>query len=141
MITIYWFKRVSKLKQLDWDIQTITPGDYTVQMEITDQAYQWFLDNIFPQDKARGLSTGASLKAYMKNELERILTDKLHEILSTGSQKSSINISEVKIADIAFAFDNAELINLLRVRGAHIMYQRYDKMREVEQKISEIKNE
>jgi len=36
IIVIYAFKRVSRLKQLDWDIQTITPGDYTVQYEITD---------------------------------------------------------------------------------------------------------
>jgi hypothetical protein len=39
----YGFKRVSKLNQLDWDIQTITPGDYTSQYEITDKAYNWFL--------------------------------------------------------------------------------------------------
>lgn len=141
LITIYYFKRISKLKQLDWDIQTITPGDYTLQMEITDKAYDWFLTNIYPRDKNRGLSIGESLKAYMKSELEKILTDKLKEIKATGSETSSIKISEVKIADISFAFNNAELIKLLRERGGHIMYQRYDKMRETENKISILKNE
>lgn len=33
---------------------------------------------------------------------------------------------QIKIAMISFAFDNAALINLLRVRGAHIKYERYD---------------
>lgn len=47
-----------------------------------------------------------------------------------------IKITEVKIADISFAFNNAELINLLKERGGHIVRQKYDKMREVEAKIS-----
>lgn len=35
------------MNQLDWDIQTITPGDYTLQYEITDEAYHWFLNNVY----------------------------------------------------------------------------------------------
>jgi hypothetical protein len=57
-----------------------------------------------------------------------------------GTASSGISITEVKIADISFAFDNAELIKLLKLRGAHIMYQRYDSMREIEAKISELKD-
>jgi hypothetical protein len=41
---------------------------------------------------------------------------------------------------ITFAFDNATLINLLRVRGAHIKFERYEKMREWNKKIDEIKS-
>jgi hypothetical protein len=39
------------------------------------------------------------------------------------------------ISMISFAFDNAELINLLRDRGLHIKFEKYDKMREVNEKI------
>jgi hypothetical protein len=46
----------------------------------------------------------------------------------------------VKIADIAFSFNNADLIDLLRKRGQHIMYQRFDKMREIEAQISMLKD-
>ena len=46
----------------------------------------------------------------MKNELEKVLTDTLHEIKAAGSETSSIKIAEVKIADIVFAFNNTELI-------------------------------
>lgn len=77
----------------------------------------------------------------MKNELESLLSEKLRDLRMTGSCASSIKINQVKIADIAFAFNNAELIQLLRLRGSHIMYQRYDKMREVEKKISQLKDE
>jgi len=66
MIVIYWFKRVSKLTQLDWDIQTITPGDYTVQMEITDTMYDTFLREEYPKSKSNGISPGRALKTYLK---------------------------------------------------------------------------
>lgn len=40
-----------------------------------------------------------------------------------------------------FAFNNQDLIALLRERGGHIMYQRFDQMRETEAKISALKDE
>ena len=110
LIVLYNFKRSSKLMQLDWDIQTITPGDYTMQMEITDEAYEWFLANVFKRDGNRGVSIGMSLKTYIKNELEKLLTDKLKEVKSSPGDHSNIKIDEVKIADIVFAFNNDELI-------------------------------
>lgn len=58
------------------------------------------------------MSIGLSLKNYLKTEIEKLLTKKLQELKSGGENKN-IKISEVKIADIVFAFDNAELIKLL----------------------------
>lgn len=84
------------------------------------------------------------MKSYLKTELEFTLTAKLKEMMVDPTKKDTtegIRIQEVKIADIVFAFNNARLIQLLRVRGQHIMFQRYDKMREVEAQISELKNE
>ncbi len=39
---------------------------------------------------------------------------------------------------ISFAFDNAQLINLLRTRGTHIKFERYDKVRELNDKIDDL---
>jgi hypothetical protein len=39
MTVIHYFKRHSDLSQLKWDMQTITPGDYTMQLEITDDMW------------------------------------------------------------------------------------------------------
>ena len=58
----------------------------------------------------------------MKSELEKLLTEKLREVKNSGADTSNIKISEVKIADIVFAFNNAELIQLLKARGNHIMF-------------------
>lgn len=111
-------------------------------MEISAKAYDFFYTNIYPRDQARksDISIGESLKSYMKRELERILTDKLIEMKQQPGSEN-LKVQEVKIADIVFAFNNAQLIQLLRARGGHIMFQRYDKMREVEAQISELKNE
>lgn len=89
----------------------------------------------------RGISIAGCLKDYMKSELEKLLTEKLREIKNSGADTSNIKISEVKIADIVFAFNNAELIQLLKARGNHIMFQRFDAMREIEKKISTLKDE
>jgi len=112
IIVIYFMKRHSKMNQLDWDIQTITPGDYTLQYEITDEAYHWFLNEVYyPNNyEAQGVSIGLAFKTYMKTELERILTNKLVDMRGSGKDMSNIKINEIKIADITFAFDNAELI-------------------------------
>lgn len=143
LIVLYFVKRNSKMNQLDWDIQTITPGDYTLQYEITEEGYHWFLNNVYYPGayEERGISIGTCLKDYMKEKLERMLTDKLNEMRASGQDMSNIKIQEVKIADIVFAFNNAELIQLLKQRGNHIMFQRYDAMRAIEKRISELKDQ
>jgi hypothetical protein len=78
----------------------------------------------------------------MKREVERILTEALVKIRQEHPEDmKNIKINEVKIADISFAFNNAELINLLRERGGHIAKQKYDDMRKIEAKISALKDE
>ena len=92
----------------------------------------------------------------MKEELQRILTNQLKtykaedEAAEEAAIKENkefipkhggINIKEVLIADIVFAFDNAEMINLLKTRGGHIMFNRYDESRKVEEEIIKLKDE
>lgn len=47
LILIFYLKRQSKLLNLEWDIQTITAGDYTVEFEIQEKGYKWFLENVY----------------------------------------------------------------------------------------------
>jgi hypothetical protein len=61
------------------------------------------------------------LKNYIKNEFEKILTIELNKKKQDPNFDSKdIHIEEVKIADIVFAFNNSELIHLLRERGGYI---------------------
>ena len=122
---LHYMKRRSKLVFLDWDIANITMGDYSVEYEIPQKAYDWFLENIYePKDKAKNLSPGESLKEYLIKEIE----SKLDEVLKKKRQDDpegckGIKINQVKIADIVFAFNNGRLIMLLRKRGACIANQ------------------
>lgn len=74
LITIYFLKKNSKLKQLEWDIATITAGDYTVEYKISENSYHHFLNTVYiPYDKDQGISRGESLKRYLKKEFESML--------------------------------------------------------------------
>ena len=84
MTVLHYFKRQSDLSQLKWDMQTITPGDYTMQLEISEDMWERAkecLNSI--QKHKRQLEDGKSLvsefKVYMKEELQRILTIQLNK--------------------------------------------------------------
>jgi hypothetical protein len=47
----------------------------------------------------------------------------------------------INIAMITFAFNNAEFINLLRKRGTFLKFEKYDKVREVNNKIDTLKSD
>lgn len=135
---------------------TVTPGDYTMQMEITEKMYNQFLKDHYSRtphqdDPVTGKQIGVEpiamhFKSYIKNELERQLNVQLKAIknnpklVEEEGEEEHLIISEVKIADIVFAFNNDKLIKLLKMRGQHIMFQRYDKSAEVEKQIMDYKN-
>jgi hypothetical protein len=123
---LHYFKRHSELDQVKWDMLTITPGDYTMQMEITEKMYKHYMDTIhcrYPDDPV-----GVRLKEYIKTNLEMELNKKLRERKNKpklkeeeGEDENHLNIEEVRIADIVFAFNNDKLIKLLKQRGLFIM--------------------
>lgn len=68
LIAIYYLKRESKMMYIEWDMKTITPGDYSQEYEISEASYNWFLENYYNiHDKPRGISPGHSFKNYLKN--------------------------------------------------------------------------
>jgi hypothetical protein len=139
--TIYYLRQYGKIQAIQWDCQTITAGDYTAELDITDEGYDWYLKNVKDKYTEDGCGGGEGLKLYLMKELEELLT-KNHkgEGIEKRSEIKKQGI-DIKIADIAFAYDNAELIKLLRTRGQHIVNQRFDKQKEVEQEISDLKNQ
>jgi hypothetical protein len=116
MITVYFLKKNSKIKNLEWDVSTITAGDYTVEYKISQKVFQRFLTTHYEvHDKNNGVSIGESLKKFLKKEFEALLQVKLQEENSKKSdQERSKSVTQVKIADIVFAFNNSDLIMLLR---------------------------
>jgi len=44
-IAIEYEHAKQRLKYIDWDVKTITAGDYTVEFDITNKMYDQFLEN------------------------------------------------------------------------------------------------
>lgn len=50
-------------------------------------------------------------------------------------------VEEVKIAVTTFAFNNSEMIDLLKQRGTAIKAEKWDKQREIEKQMDKLKSE
>lgn len=95
---------------IDWDVKTVTAGDYTIEFVIDRDMYKRFLEQYY--NEANPLPEIAQFRTFVKDELETRLTS----MPSAGMDDSD----QIKIAMITFAFDNAKVINWLRHRGTCI---------------------
>lgn len=70
----YYIQAYNKILLIEWDLRTITAGDYTVELEINEEMYDYWYANHYFNDKSQGISTGESLKKCIIENLEHILT-------------------------------------------------------------------
>lgn len=82
LTSIYFLKKNSNLKQAEWDAETITVGDYSVEYHITPKAYKTFLDTVYIEDRKKNISIGESLKTYLKKEIEDMMNP-INEVKKT----------------------------------------------------------
>lgn len=61
--------------------------------------------------------------------------------MSTTIIGQKCEIEQVRVAQISFAYDNSELIKLLKERGEAIMSQEYESIKKIDNKINNLKNE
>ena len=61
-IVVRWLYQGGKLQQLQWDMATITAGDYTVEFPIKEYSYKkWYQEHFLNQVDAHKKSTALSL--------------------------------------------------------------------------------
>jgi hypothetical protein len=63
---------------VDFDVQTVTAGDYTIEFDIKAETYQYFHDTYF--DKNSPMSEMAQFRLYVQKELE----DRISEFPDLG---------------------------------------------------------
>lgn len=73
MIMILFLRQLTQIQKVKWDLDTLTAGDYTVDIKITRQQYQNFVNQHYP--KYGNEPCGYALKKYLKFELEQKLTN------------------------------------------------------------------
>ena len=99
---------------IEYDVRNITPADYSAEYTITQDIWDTFLRDVYSQTPMyQGRAEVWAFRHYLKREFERLLTQVPH-------QDKDDDVSEVEVADITFAFNNAKIIKMLRKRGKFI---------------------
>ena len=91
-----------------------------------------FLENQY--DPAKNKTKLVQFRNYIQLELEERLTN----LPDLGYEDEAPD--HIYISLCTFAFDNSELINLLKQRGAAIKFEKWDLMREINGKIDHLKS-
>lgn len=60
------------VEYVDWDVKTITAGDYSVEFDIRKKTYDRWRARYF--DERNPMSQNAQFKLYIQNELEERIT-------------------------------------------------------------------
>lgn len=153
MIQVKRLYQGGKLQQLQWDLDTVTAGDYAVEWKIKPGNYEkWDQARESSQDSR---PEGYAFKSAVKEEVEKILNQKLREARAEHASHSQgttcqwcddkeeagkfkyhdLLTKDIEIADICLSYFNGDLIKLLKERGYYICHLQYDKIKEVDAKI------
>lgn len=128
VVVLQYLYKGGKIRQLEWDISTVTAGDYTVELPISAEAYQTWYSGTYKSyygEFGYGVAAGMSLKKHLVDAIEKALKEEILKRNAAGMSQlnrknthSMKEISEnVNIADIVFSFNNSALIHALRERG------------------------
>mmetsp|Transcript_14121 Transcript_14121/g.10181 ORF Transcript_14121/g.10181 Transcript_14121/m.10181 type:complete len:181 (+) Transcript_14121:1108-1650(+) len=144
LYTVEGLKERASEQYEQYDQDTTTASDYTVQYKIHPEIYRQFLkadserqaaalqqqfeakyttQSLIHQttmfDREEKTSRAFRFKEYFTNEVEQILSEQPEQIKGT-------DIKRVKIAEVVFAYKNGNLIKLLEKRGASIINAQKD---------------
>ena len=126
-IIIYfdYIKTVQKNAYVDFDVRTITAGDYSVEFDLEVETYDNFKEKYF--DENNPMSENSQFKLYLQNELEK----RINAMDDLGYREVDQREELIKIAQITFAYENGEIIEWLQKRGSYIAAEKWDKLVEI----------
>lgn len=130
MVYFDYIKTVESNKYVDWDVKTITAGDYSIEFDLAESTYDFWKKHYF--DDSNPLPENAQFKIFIQNELEERCTKMAHQGLEEEIPGEKY---EVKISQITMAFNNAYIINQLTKRGTLIKTEKWDKVKEINAEI------
>ena len=133
-------QRVQENSYIEWDVKTLTSGDYTVEVDLDNDFYPDYRKTIekdwIKSCIERGLYFDSSVQgfqAWFRHELET----RLLRLPDLGYEDEP---NLVKVAVMTVAFNNADIIDLLKKRGSAIVAQNWDEQRKIEDEIVKVKN-
>lgn len=81
------------------------------------------------------MSENAQFKLYVQNYLEFVINERIPDQGTDGDDEAAMSAPK-KIAQITCAYENAALIKLMTERGKLIGSEKWDKLKELNGKIS-----
>ena len=128
-----YVRQVAKNDFVEWDIKTVTSGDYTIEFDISDEFYDRFIQN-----HGRQKPDNIPMATYFRDWIQTEMENKISRIPDLGYEDEPPE--RIEIAATTFAFENAALVNLLKKRGAAIRADKFDEMRKIDKQIDDYKN-
>ena len=132
-VLIRYISQSGKIMQVEWDMATVTVADFAVEFPIKVDSYQRWYQHEYKRIGGafeNGVPPAFALKNDLIGVIEKNLTEDLNHrdnsddfvnqmIAPALKKRGTLKIrknkaKEIKVADITFAFDNQELISLLR---------------------------
>ena len=138
-----YIKKVQENNYIEWDLKTITSGDYTVEFALHPDFFQTWVDRDFPnyarmQKHDYGIEYVSKVQAFrdwITDEMEA----RLDYLPDLGFEEEPVEY--IKVALTTFAFKNADIVNLLKKRGKVIETENWDEMEGIDAKINQLKND
>lgn len=119
LVYLDYIKSVQTTKYVDWDVKTVTAGDYTIEFDIDTETYEHWQTNYY--DKTNLLSESAQFKLYVQTELE----ERCSAIENQGYEAEGPEGYQISIAQITMAYDNSLIIKRLSERGTLIKKEKW----------------
>lgn len=112
------------IEKREWDLQTVTASDYTLEIEFTDEQVLQIRRDIYANSFEVGKPHGYQFKMWVIKVVEEELNR-----LSNGQGG--------KVGDIQFTYHNSWVIDLLYERGEAIKWQDWEKLNNINKKLTE----
>ena len=136
-----YINKIQQNNYIEWDLKTLTSGDYTVSVEIGDDFYAQYLkdveiewlDKCAKEGRERFLSGVQGFQEWFRHEIET----RLKRLLNLGYDEDS---EQIKVAFVTLAFNNSDIIELLVKRGTAIVNEKWDEVEKLERKCIKVKN-
>jgi hypothetical protein len=124
MLAVIKYRRGSiSIEKREWDLQTVTASDYTIEIKIYAEQYEAMKREINRTSFMRQEADGLRVKLF----LQKLVEDRTNEI--SGGQGG-------KVADINFAYKNMYLLDSLVTRGDYIKYKQWDELNKLNKEMT-----
>lgn len=99
VVYVDYLKSIFKNLNIEWDVKTITAGDYSVELDISEGMWNKFLNEVYKPNLAS--TKLVQFRNYIKKQLE----DNFSRLPDLGFEDEPVE--RVNISMITFAFDNS----------------------------------